>query len=65
MRVKDLENLRGYDSQALAVEDEIARATYHQLRLIDSLERLTKNFETVREVLSNFTELVKKSKSRD
>jgi hypothetical protein len=62
MRVKDLENavVRGYDSQALAVEDELARV---QLRLLNSLERLTKNFETVREVLSNFTELVKKSRS--
>jgi hypothetical protein len=66
MGVVKLENadVRGYDSQGLAVKDKLARASYHQLRLLDSLERLTKNFETVREVLSNFTELVKKSKSR-
>jgi hypothetical protein len=31
--------------------------------LLNSLERLTKNFETLREVLSNFTMLVKKSRS--
>jgi hypothetical protein len=66
MRGENLEKVHvwGYDSQALAVEDELARATHHQLRLLNSLERLTKNFETLREVLINFTELVKKSKSR-
>lgn len=66
MGVEDLEkvNVRGYDSQALEVEDQLARARYHQLRLLNSLDRLTKNFETIREVLINFTELVKKSKSR-
>jgi hypothetical protein len=53
--------VRGYDTQALAFEDERARATYHQLRMLNSLERLTKNFETIREVLSNFADLVKKS----
>jgi hypothetical protein len=65
MRVEDLEkvDVRGYDSQTLAVEDRLARARYHQRRLLNSLERLTKNFEEVREVLSNFTELVKKSRS--
>jgi hypothetical protein len=66
VRVENLEKIhvRGYDSQALAVEDKLARATHHQLRVLSSLERLTKNFETLREVLINFTELVKKSKSR-
>ena len=44
MRVEDLEkvDVRGYDSQPLAVEDKLARARYHQLRLLNSLERLTK-----------------------
>jgi hypothetical protein len=56
--------VRGYDTQALAFEDELARAKYHQRRLLNSLECLTKNFETLREVLINFTELVKKSTSR-
>jgi hypothetical protein len=67
MGLENLEKVqvRGYDTQALAVEDELARARYHQLRLLNSLDRLTKNFETVREVLINFTELVKKSKVGD
>jgi hypothetical protein len=65
MGLENLEKVqvRGYDNQALAVEDELAGARYHQLHLLNSLERLTKNFEEVREVLSNFTELVKKSRS--
>jgi hypothetical protein len=58
------EDFRGYDSPTLAFEDKLARARYHQLDLLNSLERLTKNFETLREVLSNFTELVKKSREK-
>ena len=58
-------DFRGYDSPALAFEDELARVRDHELRLLNSLERLGKNFETIREVLVNFTELVKKSRSRE
>jgi hypothetical protein len=67
-RIDGVENLdkvdfRGYDSQALAFEDEHARARYHQLRLLKSLERLGKNFEEVKAALRNFTELINKSRS--
>ena len=65
MGVQNLEKVdfRGYDSQALAAEDECARAKYHQLRLLNSLERLGKNFEEVKEVLNNFTQLIKQNRS--
>jgi hypothetical protein len=58
--VQDLQNIhfRGYDTPALAFEDNLARARENQIRLLNSLERLGKNMQTLTEVLRNFSEMI-------
>jgi hypothetical protein len=53
-------DVRGYDSPMVELEDQLARAREYQVRVLNTIERLGKNVDTIREVLGNFTQLIKK-----
>jgi hypothetical protein len=53
-------DVRGYDSPMVELEDQLARAREYQMRVLNTLECLGKNVDKIREVLGNFTQLIKK-----